>query len=115
MLPGLQPDRLHPAAAHAAQPRDSRPGQPICSSATSRIWVVPTPCSDRVLVGLFNLAHEWENRGDIQIDYPLEKLGLETAATYDSYEFWTDTAGTVRERLNVTVPLESCRVLALRP
>ena len=114
-LPGLNPDRLH--LLQRTLPSHGLPARPadLFERDFPRIWVVSDTRSDRVVVGLFNLDPDWRARRDIRIDYPLEKLGLERAGTYDSYEFWTDTAGAVRERLNVAVPLESCRVLALRP
>lgn len=114
-LPGLDPERVRllqrtlPSHELFARPAD------LFERNFPRIWVLKDPNSDKVIVGLFNLDWEWNVRSDIQIKYPMDKLGLDARTTYDTYEFWTEQSNRVQGSLEVNVPLESCRVLSMRP
>ena len=114
-LPGLEPERMHllqrtlPSHGLQARPAD------LFEQEFPRIWVLPDTNSDRVVVGLFNLAEGWKEQKDISIQYALEKLGLDASKSYDTYEYWTGEATTVQGRLDINVPKECCRILSVRP
>lgn len=74
-----------------------------------QIWKV---ANDRICVlGLFN----WDETQETAIDYPLERMGLDSTKSYDAFDFWGNQyLGTVKGRLAATLPGAGCQVLALR-
>jgi hypothetical protein len=77
-----------------------------------RIWTVSdtnaTPRRD--IVGLFN----W-NKEELRFDYPVERMGLDPQTEYVAYDFWGNRSlPTIKDRLQVTVPGQSCMILAVR-
>lgn len=114
-LPGLPPERLDllkrtmPAHHATARPVD------LFESEPPRIWTASNESGrrapDRVVIGLYN----WTN-AEQAIEVPLERLGLSAAADYVAFDYWSNQfIPSVRGRLQISVPGESCVVLALRP
>src|SRR5581483_9485811 len=65
----------------------------------------------RDVIGMFN----WDGR-DRQINYSLERLGLEGGTEYVAFDFWQNAlVPALKDRLQCALPGESCRVLAVRP
>ena len=92
-------------------PTHSLPARPVDLFETSkpRIWLVQ---NDRLsVVGLFN----WEEKEKTEIEYDIEKLGLEKDTTYVAFEYWSNRfIGEIRKTLKRTLEPGSCEVLALR-
>jgi Alpha galactosidase C-terminal beta sandwich domain len=108
-LPGLPPERLNilkrtmPTHNAVARPVD------LFENDLPRIWTVSAP--DRDVIGLFN----WDG-AEQRFDVPLERLGLNATAEYAAFDFWGDQLlPSVKGRLQLTVPGQSCVVLAVRP
>jgi hypothetical protein len=71
----------------------------------------PNTLVRREVIGVFN----WESR-EQNFDYPLAKLGLDPNAEYVAFDYWANTLlPLMKGRLRITVPAESCRVIAVRP
>jgi hypothetical protein len=71
----------------------------------------PNPTLRRDVIGVFN----WESQ-EQNFDYPLDKLGLEANTEYVAFDYWANSLlPMMKGRLQVTVPAESCRVIAVRP
>jgi hypothetical protein len=65
----------------------------------------------RDVIGIFN----WESK-EQQFDYPLDRLGFGANTEYAAFDYWAKTLLVVMKgHLRVTVPAESCRVIAVRP
>jgi len=111
-LPGLPPERLD--ILKRTMPYHHRIARPVdyFEENLPRIWVISdtnaTPRRD--VVGLFN----W-NKDEFRFDYPVERMGLEPQTEYAAFDFWGNKSlPTIRNRLQATVPGQSCLVLALR-
>lgn len=107
-LPGLPADRLDilkrtmPAHGGLARPVDFFENDP------PRIWAVQAPGRD--VIGLYN----WKSTAQ-QFDVPLEQLGLDNRTEHVAFDYWKDEfVPSVNGRLQLTVPGESCIVLAIR-
>lgn len=79
-----------------------------------RIWLLTDDSEGmrRDIMALFN----WENEGDINIEYPMEKIGLSADETYIGFDYWADEfvqpfSGTLKANL----PHGSCKILSVRP
>jgi len=108
-IPGLSAARLDilkrtmPSHHAVARPVD------LFDEDLPRIWTVSAPGRD--VVGLFN----WES-AEQRFDVPLERLGLNQTAEYLAFDYWgAKLLQSVKGRLQLTVPAESCIVLAVRP
>ncbi len=93
-------------------PGHSLPARPVDLFESDRpaIWLV----QDRrmSLVGLFN----WVEKTPAEIDYDMEKLGLDKSTTYVAFDYWENKpAGTIKGTLKQTLPGGTCRILALKP
>ncbi|HEX7469467.1 MAG TPA: hypothetical protein VF437_01850, partial [Verrucomicrobiae bacterium] len=65
----------------------------------------------RDIVGIFN----WDS-SEKKFDYPLDRLGLDAKTEYVAFDYWQNKLiPSVKSRLQITLPAESCAVLALRP
>ena len=108
-LPGQPPERLDilkrtmPSHNATARPVDLFENDP------PRVWTATDGA--RTVIGLYN----WDS-SEQKFDYSLEQLGLDPNAEYVAYEFWQDRfIPSVKGRLQMTVPAESCAILSVRP
>jgi hypothetical protein len=108
-IPGLSPERLSilkrtmPSHQAVARPVD------LFDEDLPRVWTVSD--GTRNVVGLFN----WESE-EKKFDVPLERLGLNADQDYVAFDYWGDKLiSSVKNRLRVALPLESCVALAIRP
>lgn len=111
-LPGLPPERLD--VLKRTMPYHHRVARPVdyFEHDPPRIWLVTDDqqSTRRDVIGLFN----W-NDSQQDFDYPLEYIGLDPAKEYAAYDFWDSKLGpTLKDRLQVAVPAQSCLVLAVR-
>lgn len=64
----------------------------------------------RNIVGLFNWGNE-----DKEFDYPFGKIGLDTNAEYNVFDYWQNKLlSPLKDDLKISVPAHSCAVLAMR-
>jgi len=108
-IPGLPAERLDilkrtmPPHHAVARPVD------LFEHDLPRIWMVNGP--DRNVVGLYN----WESN-DQKFDLPLERLGLSANTEYVAFDYWGNKfVPSVKGRLQLNLPAESCVALAIRP
>lgn len=111
-LPSLPPERLE--ILKRTMPYHKRVARPVdyFEHDPPRVWLVTDhqQSTRRDVIGLFN----W-NDSQQEFDYPLEYVGLDPAREYASYDFWDSKLGpTLKDRLQVAVPAQSCLVLAVR-
>jgi hypothetical protein len=79
-----------------------------------RIWLLTDTRRNvrRDVIGLFN----WVETEPAEIVYDMDKLGLESDATYVAFDFWEQKfIEPIRGTLRQTLPGGTCRVLAVRP
>ena len=112
-LPGLPPERLDilkrtmPYHNATARPVD------IFENDLPSVWLVSDTkhAPRRDVIGVFN----WEST-EKKFDYPLDRLGLDAKTEYVAFDYWQNKLiPSVKSRLQITLPAESCAVLALRP
>ena len=108
-IPGLPAERLDilkrtmPPHHAVARPVD------LFEHDLPRTWMVNAPGRD--VVGLYN----WEST-DQKFDVPLDRLGLNAKAEYVAFDYWGNKPiPSVKGRLELTLPAESCIALAIRP
>jgi hypothetical protein len=108
-IPGLPAERLDilkrtmPSHQAVARPVD------LFEHDLPRVWTVSAP--DRTVVGLFN----WES-AEQSFDVPVERLGLDAKAELVAYDYWGNRfLPSIQGRIRLSVPGESCVVLAVRP
>lgn len=106
----LEPERLD--MIKRALPTHSLNARPIdiLESKKPKIWMVK---NDRIIIlGLFN----WEELKNTQIDYSLERMGLNGSNNYELFDFWENKyVGNIKGKLCQTLSPASCKVLAMRP
>ncbi|MCD6304613.1 MAG: alpha-galactosidase [Planctomycetes bacterium] len=93
-------------------PSPSLPTRPVDYLETDkpRIWLVRG--RGRYVLGLFN----WHEKTPDEITYGIGRLGLDASGTYVAFDFWANKfLPPIRDKLDLTVPPASCRVLAVRP
>jgi hypothetical protein len=81
----------------------------------ARVWIVHDDRSfpARHAIGLFNW--EVENQRTIKIDRSLAECGLGDSGTYVGFDFWRDDfLPEIRERIQVELPYNECRIWCLR-
>jgi hypothetical protein len=112
-LPGLPPERLdilkRTMPAHGLLPRPAD----IFENDPPQLWLLTDSRKQprRDVIGVFN----WKSQ-EQQFDYPLDKLGLDASTEYVAFDYWQNAlVPAMKGRLQVTVPAESCRVIAVRP
>jgi hypothetical protein len=112
-LPGLPPERLdilkRTMPGHGLLPRPVD----LFENDPPRLWLLTDTrrAPRRDVIGVFN----WEST-ERTFDCPLDRLGLDASAEYDAFDYWQNAlVPTVKGRLQITVPAESCRILAVRP
>lgn len=112
-FPGLPPERVdilkRTMPGHGLLPRPVD----IFENDPPRLWLLTdsrkTPRRD--VIGVFN----WESQKQ-NFDYPLDKLGLDTNTEYVAFDYWQNAlVSPIKGRLQISVPAESCRVIAVRP
>jgi hypothetical protein len=112
-LPGLPADRLEilrrTMPSHGLLPRPAD----LLENDPPQLWLVTderrTPRRD--VIGIFN----WDD-DEQDFDYELGQLGLDEDVQYAAFDFWrNELAPKLTERLKVTVPGQSCQILAVRP
>jgi hypothetical protein len=108
-IPGMPPERLDilkrtmPSHSAVARPVD------LFDNDLPRLWTVHAP--DRDVIGVFN----WEST-DQEFDCSLRQLGLDPNTEYIGFDYWNNKLSpSLKGGLKVTVPAESCRILAIRP
>jgi hypothetical protein len=111
-LPGLPSDRLEilrrtmPNHGVTARPVD------IFEHDPPRLWLVTDDRSQprRDVIGVFN----WD-LDEQMIECSLNELGLDAREHYAAFDFWrNELTDSISGRLRVTIPGQSCRVLAVR-
>ena len=112
-LPGLPPERLdllkRTLPAHDLLPRPAD----LFEDDPPRFWVLENNkrSGDRAVIGVFN----WESEETV-LEYDLGRLGLKSETLYAGFDFWQDAPTPMLQgRLTVTVPAESCQIIAVRP
>jgi hypothetical protein len=79
-----------------------------------RLWLLSDERRSprRDVIALYN----WDSSAAADFDYPLDRLGLSSDRSYVAFDYWADTLLPVFQgRLGLSVPKESCRILAVRP
>jgi hypothetical protein len=79
----------------------------------ARIWLLTdarrTPRRD--VVAIYN----WESK-PIDIDCPLDRIGLSSDSQWVGFDYWANAfVPPFQGRLRISLPKESCRILAVRP
>ncbi len=110
----LPPERLE--LLKRSLPGHGLPGRPVdlFERIPPRIWILTDTRRTvrRDVIGLFN----WDEKQPVEIACDAETLGLESASAYHVFDFWNNTfLDPMQEKLKVTVPPGSCRILAVRP
>jgi hypothetical protein len=112
-IPGLPKDRLdilkRTMPSHGLKPRPVD----VFEHDPPRIWLLTDDrgAVRRDVVGVFN----WDDR-ELVVDESLEHIGLNPAATYDAFDYWAnERLPAIAGSLKITVPPQSCRILAVRP
>lgn len=100
----------HTMPSHSLKPRPAD----LFEQKIPRIWLLTDDASGvrRDVVALYN----WDDKKAARIEYPLEKIGLESGRRYVGFDFWANAfvepfSGMVR----ATLPAGGCKILSLRP
>ncbi|MGD0539027.1 MAG: hypothetical protein ABSC03_15435, partial [Verrucomicrobiota bacterium] len=112
-LPGLPPERLdilrRTMPPHGLKPRPVD----LFDEPLPRVWLLTDTrrAPRRDVIGLFN----WGNT-NATFDTSLERIGLPADGDYMAFDFWgNQLLPLAKGRLDVSVPAQSCRILAVRP
>ncbi len=112
-MPELPADRLdllkRTLPNHGLLPRPAD----LFEDPLPRLWLLTdnrrSPRRD--VVGIFN----WNDQ-EQTFDYPLSRLGLADNVEYVAFDYWQNSlAPLIQGRLQLSVPPQSCRILAVRP
>jgi Melibiase len=111
--PGLAPERLD--LLKRTMPSHGLPARPVdlFDNDLPGIWLLTDDrhAVRRDVIGLFN----WESKPK-EFVYPLDKMGLDGKTEYAAFDYWKNSlVPAFKDTLRVTVPAESCCVLAVRP
>jgi hypothetical protein len=117
-LPGLPPDRLD--ILKRTMPSHGLPARPadLFEHDLPSLWLLTDPASSgasptprRDVIGIFN----WQS-AEQAFDYSLARLGLKPDTEYVAFDYWRNTlVKPMKDRLEISVPAQSCCVLAVRP
>lgn len=112
-LPSLPSERVE--LLRRTMPSHDLPARPVdlFENDPPRIWLLSNShaAGQRDVIGLYNWTSE-----PLTIDEPVSKLGLDPNVRYVGFDFWDDTfVAPFQGSLKVTLPKESCKVLAIRP
>jgi hypothetical protein len=112
-IPGLPAERLdilkRTMPSHKLTPRPVD----LFEHDPPRIWLLTDERNSvrRDVIGLFN----WTDK-ELTIDCPLERIGLDGAATHEAFDYWAnELMPAIEGTLSLSVPAQSCRILAVRP
>ncbi len=112
-LPGLPPERLdllkRTMPSHGLRPRPVD----LFEEPIPRVWLLTDERRSprRDVIGLFN----WDAK-ERPFDCALDRVGLAPDLEYVVFDYWQNVlAAPAKGRLQMTLPPQSCRVLALRP
>jgi hypothetical protein len=86
----------------------------LFESEPPRIWLLTDErrLPRRDVIALYN----WDATKAADIDYSLERLGLAGNQSYVAFDYWDNVLlPPVKDQLRLTVPKQSCRILAVRP
>jgi hypothetical protein len=111
--PGLSPERLD--LLKRTMPSHGLPARPVdlFEDDLPGAWLLTDDrhAVRRDVIGLFN----WEQH-EKQFTDSLEKLGLNGKTDYVAFDYWKNAlVPTIKGQLQISVPGQSCCVLALRP
>jgi hypothetical protein len=112
-LPGLPPERLDvlkcTMPSHDLRPRPVD----LFEHDPPRLWLLTDDrgAVRRDVIGVFN----WDDQ-EHAFDESLDRLGLDGTVEYDAFDYWADERlPVVAHRLQLSVPRQSCRIVAVRP
>jgi len=112
-LPGLPAERLdilkRTMPAHGLLPRPVD----LFENPIPRIWLLSDTRrpARRDVIALYN----WENK-ELALDYPMERIGLDPSKRFQAFDYWAQKpVPAIQGRLKITIPPQSCRILAVRP
>jgi hypothetical protein len=111
--PGLPPERLD--LLKRTMPSHGLPARPadLFENELPGIWLLTDDrhAVRRDVIGLFN----WDS-SEKKFDYSLDKLGLDSKTEYVGFDYWKNSlVPSIKDTLQISVPGESCCVLAVRP
>lgn len=111
--PGLPAERLD--LLKRTMPSHGLPARPVdlFENEMPGIWLLTDTRHPirRDVIGLFN----WDNDKK-DFDYSLDKLGLDAKNKYVAFDYWNNKlVPVIQDKLQVSVPGQSCCVLAVRP
>jgi hypothetical protein len=111
--PGLSPERLD--LLKRTMPSHGLPARPVdlFENELPGIWLLTDNrrAVRRDVIGLFNWDHN-----EKEFDYPLDKMGLDGKTEYVAFDYWKNSlVPIIKDKLQISVPGESCCVLAVRP
>ncbi|HEY2082802.1 MAG TPA: hypothetical protein VGI88_08450, partial [Verrucomicrobiae bacterium] len=111
--PGLSPERLD--LLKRTMPSHGLPARPVdlFENDLPGIWLLTDDrhAVRRDVIGLFNWDHN-----EKEFDYPLDKMGLNGKTEYVAFDYWKNSlVPLIKDKLQISVPGESCCVLAVRP
>ena len=112
-FPGLPPERLD--LLKRTMPIHGLPARPadLFEREPPSFWLVSDERRKprRDVIGIFN----WESN-EQRFEYSLERLGLDPSTECVGFDYWKNgVVPSMRGKLRITVPAESCAVLAVRP
>ncbi|HWH68938.1 MAG TPA: glycoside hydrolase family 36 protein, partial [Candidatus Sulfotelmatobacter sp.] len=112
-LPGLPAERLdllkRTMPSHGLRPRPAD----LFEHELPSLWLLTDTRRSprRDVVGIFN----WESK-EQTFEYALDRLGLNRDTEYVAFDYWQNTLmPCIQGRLQLSVPAQSCRILAVRP
>jgi len=112
-IPGLPQDRLdilkRAMPSHGLLPRPVD----LFEIDPPRVWLLTdeSHSTRRYIIALFN----WDSE-EMDVDYPLDWLGLPNNGSYIAFDYWQNhLLEPFAGRIQLSVPKESCRILAIRP
>ena len=111
--PGLSPERLD--LLKRTMPSHGLPARPVdlFDHDLPSVWLLTDDRHPvrRDVIGLFN----WTD-SEKQFTDSLEKIGLNSQLDYEAFDYWKNTlVPIIKGQLQVSVPGQSCCVLAVRP
>jgi hypothetical protein len=109
----LPPERLdllkRTMPSHGLRPRPVD----LFDNDPPRVWLLTDERRQprRDVIALFN----WGDKAT-DFDYPLERIGLSEKQAYLAFDYWNNALlPPISGRLRLSVPAQSCRILAVRP
>lgn len=109
-LPDLAPARVE-ILKRTLAPHGVKTARPIdyFEESLPKAWIVGD--GEVRVLGIYN----WNTNAAFHVDYPCDYAGLDGAKTYVAFDFWGDRfCLPFKERLQLEVPADDCRVLAVR-